>query len=230
MRREAPPASTTPTGPAAADRAAETCVVASPPDRPGKGGNPMLSSLALIAVLAAAAAPAATPAPAAHPNPHVTLDTSKGKIVLVLYQDKAPKTVANFLHYVRAHHYDGTIFHRVISGFMIQGGGFDVQGNEKPTAAPIQNESKNGVSNEVGTISMARTSEPNSATAQFFINVVDNPRLDGNANSWGYTAFGKVIEGMDVVNAIAAVPVGRGAASDTQPVEPVVIRKATVQP
>jgi cyclophilin family peptidyl-prolyl cis-trans isomerase len=138
----------------------------------------------------------------------VTLDTSKGKIVLELYADKAPKTVANFLHYVRQHHYDGTIFHRVIAGFMVQGGGFDAKGVEKPTGAPIQNESRNGVSNERGTIAMARTSEPNSATAQFFINVVDNKRLDGNPANWGYTAFGKVIEGMDVVDAIAAVPGG----------------------
>ncbi len=190
----------------------------------------MLSSLALVALLLAVAAPAAGPATAAPPNPHVTLDTSKGKIVLVLYADKAPKTVANFLHYVRQHHYDGVIFHRVIAGFMVQGGGFDVQGVERPTGAPIQNESKNGVSNERGTIAMARTSEPNSATAQFFINVVDNSRLDGNAGSWGYTAFGKVTEGMDVVDAIAAVKVGRGAASDTQPIEPVLIRKATVNP
>jgi cyclophilin family peptidyl-prolyl cis-trans isomerase len=190
----------------------------------------MLSSLALVAVLLAMAAPAAGPAAAAHPNPRVTLDTSKGKIVLELYADKAPKTVANFLHYVRQHHYDGTIFHRVIAGFMVQGGGFDTKGVEKPTGAPIQNESRNGVSNERGTIAMARTSEPNSATAQFFINVVDNKRLDGNPANWGYTAFGKVVEGMDVVDAIAAVPVGRGSASDTQPTEPVLLRKATVNP
>lgn len=188
----------------------------------------MLSSLALVAVLAAIAAPAAGPGAAAHPNPRVTLDTSKGKIVLELYADKAPKSVANFLHYVRQHHYDGTIFHRVIAGFMIQGGGFDTQGVEKPTGAPIANESKNGVSNERGTIAMARTSDPNSATAQFFINVVDNPRLDGTPGTWGYAAFGKVVQGMDVVDAIAAVSVGRGASSDTQPVETILLKKATV--
>jgi cyclophilin family peptidyl-prolyl cis-trans isomerase len=190
----------------------------------------MLSSLALVALLLTVAAPGAGAAAPAQPNPHVTLDTTKGKIVLVLYADKAPKTVANFLHYVRQHHYDGIIFHRVIAGFMVQGGGFDPQGVERPTGAPIQNESKNGVSNERGTIAMARTSEPNSATAQFFINVVDNSRLDGSAGSWGYTAFGKVTEGMDVVDAIAAVKVSRGPASDTQPIEPVLIRKATVNP
>jgi peptidyl-prolyl cis-trans isomerase A (cyclophilin A) len=192
----------------------------------------MVSSLALVVALLAAAAPAASsaaPAPA-KPNPHVTFETSKGKIVLELFADKAPKSVANFLHYVRAHQYDGTVFHRVIAGFMIQGGGFDGQGVEKPTGEPIQNESKNGVSNARGTIAMARTNDPNSATAQFFINVVDNVNLDGNSGKWGYAAFGKVTEGMDVVDAIAAVKVGRGAASDTQPIEPVVLKKAVAAP
>ncbi len=193
----------------------------------------MHASLALIAALLAAATSAPPPAAAVKPNPRVTLDTTKGTIVIELFPGQAPKTVANFLHYVRNHHYDGTIFHRVISGFMIQGGGYDVKGTEHPTEPPIQNESKNGLSNTRGTIAMARTGDPHSATAQFFINLVDNSRLDAHGANWGYTVFGKVVEGMDVVDAIAAVPVGQGPVSGgqpTQPTEPVLIRKATVHP
>ena len=184
-------------------------------------------SLALIAALLAAVAPAAKP------HPHVTLDTSKGKIVVELYPDKAPKSVDNFLQYVKSGYYNGTIFHRVIAGFMIQGGGGDVSGKEKPTRAPVQNESDNGLSNARGTIAMARTSDPHSATAQFYINVVDNKSLDykgGGARGWGYTVFGKVIQGMDVADAIAAVKTGPGPAGDNQPIEAVVINKATVNP
>ena len=188
----------------------------------------MHTSLALVVALLAAIAPAPPPVTNGKANPRVALDTTKGKIVIELFADKTPKTVDNFLHYVKAGHYDGTVFHRVIAGFMIQGGGFDTSGMERKTRPPIVNESKTGVSNARGTIAMARTSDPNSATSQFFINVVDNSRLD-NAGG-GYTAFGKVVEGMDVADAIAAVPVARGSASDTQPVEPVVIRKATVTP
>jgi cyclophilin family peptidyl-prolyl cis-trans isomerase len=187
----------------------------------------MHASLALIAALLAAIAPATpAPAPAAKPNPRVTLETSKGKIVIELFPTKAPKTVENFLHYVKTGHYDGTVFHRIIAGFMVQGGGFDTKGVEKPTGAPIHNESNNGVSNVRGTIAMARTGDPHSATAQFFINVVDNSRLDYSATPqrWGYTAFGNVVEGMDVVDAIAAVQTGPG----DQPVQPVILQKATL--
>ncbi len=188
----------------------------------------MNASLALIALLAAIA-PAATapaPAPAAKPDPKVTLVTSKGTIVLELYPAKAPKTVENFLHYVKTGHYDGTVFHRVISGFMVQGGGFDTKGVEKPTGAPIHNESGNGLSNVRGTIAMARTGDPHSATAQFFISVVDNSRLDYSATPqrWGYTVFGKVLSGMEVVDAISQVQTGPG----DQPVQPVVLQKATL--
>jgi cyclophilin family peptidyl-prolyl cis-trans isomerase len=186
----------------------------------------MHTSLALLVAVLAAVAPAAGngAAGAGKPHPKVTLDTTKGKIVIELYPDKAPKTVENFEQYVKAGHYDNTVFHRVIAGFMIQGGGMTADGAEKPTRAPIQNESKNGVTNARGTIAMARTGDPHSATSQFFINVVDNTRLDGSSGAWGYTAFGKVIEGMEVADAIAAVKTG----PNDKPVENVVIRKATL--
>jgi len=181
----------------------------------------MHPSLALVLALLAAVAPVKA-------NPRVTLDTTKGKIVIELYPDKAPKTVDNFLKYVKAGHYDGTVFHRVIAGFMIQGGGVDANGSEKTTRPPIENESNNGLSNARGTIAMARTGDPNSATAQFFISVVDNSRLDYSSapQRWGYTVFGKVVEGMDVVDAIAAVRTG----ANDKPVEPVVVKKATAAP
>jgi cyclophilin family peptidyl-prolyl cis-trans isomerase len=141
-------------------------------------------------------------------NPRVKFTTSMGDIVVEVYPDKAPKTVDNFLTYVKAKHYDGTIFHRVINGFMIQGGNFDSQFRPRPTRPPIKHEGVN-VKNTMGTIAMARTSDPNSATDQFFINVQDNVGLDGNPNDpVGYVAFGKVVSGMDVVNKIKAVPTG----------------------
>ena len=160
---------------------------------------------------------AAAASPAAAANPQVDVKTNAGTIRLELYPSKAPKTVANFLQYVREGHYDGTIFHRVIDGFMIQGGGFDRSYTQKPTRAPILNEAqagfKAGLKNEAGTIAMARTANPNSATAQFFINLADNaflnwgdPRGDGN----GYAVFGKVVSGFDVVTKIAKTPTGRG--------------------
>ena len=184
----------------------------------------MFSSLPMLLLsLAMAGAPAAAP-PAAHP--HVTLDTSMGKIVLELYPDKAPKTVANFLAYVKAHHYDGTLFHRVIPGFMIQGGGFASDMTEKPTKPPVKNESSNGLSNDRGTIAMARTQAVDSATAQFFINVKDNKMLDYPANG-GYTVFGKVIEGMDVADKIVAVPTTTKGPYADVPKEPIKIVKAT---
>ena len=187
--------------------------------------NLSLTGLALLF----AAVPVALAATGATASPHVTLETSKGKIVLELYPDKAPKSVANFLEYVKAGAYDGTVFHRIIAGFMIQGGGMDASGKMRPTRAPINNEADNGLKNLRGTLAMARTNDPHSATNQFFINTVDNTFLnfkDKSVPGWGYTVLGKVIEGMDVVDAIAAVPVKNPA--EGNPVEPVLIKKATV--
>ncbi len=157
----------------------------------------------------------------------VRLATSAGDIVVELDAEKAPKTVANFLQYVRAGHYDGTIFHRVIDGFMIQGGGFKADMNERPTRAAIPLEAGNGLSNTRGAIAMARTADPNSATAQFFINVADNLRLDTYGG--GYAVFGKVIEGMEVVDQIRVVPTKTQGPHANVPVMPVTIRKATVE-
>ncbi len=182
-----------------------------------------LTLLAILATLAPAAAEAA--------DPRVAIETSKGKIVLELYPDQTPKTVENFLAYVRSGFYDGTIFHRVRSGFMVQGGGFTGDGTKKETREPVQNEADKGLSNARGTVALARTGDPHSATAQFFINLVDNPYLDHTAKTqrgWGYTAFGKVIEGMDVVDAIAGVAVERSSISEAQPKEPVTIDKVSV--
>jgi peptidyl-prolyl cis-trans isomerase A (cyclophilin A) len=169
------------------------------------------------------AEPAAAP-PAAAPQ-RVALETSQGRIVVELSADKAPKTVANFVQYVNDGFYDGTIFHRVISGFMIQGGGFTAAMVQKPTRPPVPSESNNGLKNVRGSVAMARTSDPNSATAQFFINVVDNAFLDypGRDGS-GYTVFGKVVEGMDVVDKIRAVPTGGGDV----PREAILIKSARI--
>ena len=156
--------------------------------------------------------------------PYVELETTMGNIVIELNQEKAPNTVANFLEYVKSGHYDGTIFHRVIDGFMIQGGGMDANMTEKSTNAPIQNEADNGLKNEVGTIAMARTSDPHSATAQFFINVKDNSFLNfsgKNPQGWGYAVFGKVTEGMDIVNKIKGVPTGKYGFHADVPTTPV---------
>src|ERR1700730_12564586 len=185
-------------------------------------------SLAVLVMLVAAAGAGAAPAPAAHPR--VTLDTSMGKIVIELYPDKAPKTVANFLGYVKSGHYDNTMFHRVIKDFMIQGGGLDANDKEKATGAPVHNEADNGLTNERGTLAMARTGDPHSATAQFFINLKDNGFLNYQSKSpsgWGYTVFGKVVEGMDVVDKIANVAVNRGPYSEAVPATTILIRKAT---
>ncbi|HEX8988073.1 MAG TPA: peptidylprolyl isomerase [Rhodocyclaceae bacterium] len=147
--------------------------------------------------------------PALAANPTVEMKTSMGPIVIELYPDKAPKTVANFLQYVKDGFYNGTVFHRVIDGFMIQGGGFTTAMKEKDTRPPIENEAKNGLKNETGTIAMARTSNPNSATAQFFINLVDNRGLDyPRPDGYGYAVFGKVVQGLDVVQKIGRVPTG----------------------
>ena len=181
-------------------------------------------------------AAAVVPAGALAADPQVDLRTSLGTIRLELYPAKAPKTVENFLQYVKDGHYNGTIFHRVIDGFMIQGGGFDKNFQQKKTRSPIKNEAqaavKGGLKNDTGTIAMARTSDPDSATAQFFINVNDNsflnwgdPRSDGN----GYTVFGKVVSGMDVVNKIAKLPTGAGGPMPRDvPKQAVVIESASV--
>lgn len=161
----------------------------------------------------------------------VMLDTSLGKIVIALDAAKAPKSVANFLEYVKAGHYDGTVFHRVIPNFMIQGGGFDEQMTQKPTRAPIPLESRNGLPNVRGSVAMARTAVPDSATAQFFINIKDNAFLDAAnaADGQGYAVFGKVVSGMDVVDKIWAVPTANKGPYQNVPVTPVVIRKASVE-
>jgi len=185
------------------------------------------------AATAAAPAPATTEAAAA--NPRVALHTTMGDIVIELYPDKAPKSVENFLQYVKDKHYDGTIFHRVIDGFMVQGGGFNEKLQQKPVRAAVPNEADNGLSNTRGTVAMARTNEPNSATAQFFVNVVDNSRLDHvskeNGFTWGYTVFAKVVAGMDVVDRIKAVETGEaGPFQKDVPKTPVVINTAELLP
>ncbi len=172
----------------------------------------------------------AAPAPG-QTHPRVKLHTNLGDIVIELYPEKAPKTVENFLRYVREGFYDGTLFHRVIPGFMIQGGGLTPDMRPKPTHPPIPNEADNGLKNERGTVAMARTSDPHSATSQFFINLKDNPFLDFTSpdpQGYGYCVFGKVVEGMDVVDAIARVPTTSRAGHKDVPVEPVVIEKAEV--
>lgn len=172
---------------------------------------------------------AAAPATALDPTPHVALKTSMGEIVLELDQEKAPKSVANFLQYVKSGYYKGTVFHRVIDGFMIQGGGFDKNMKQKATKAPIRNEAQNGLQNVTYSIAMARTGDPHSATAQFFINVNDNGALDyPGRDGFGYTVFGKVIKGMDVVDKIKAVPVADKGPHQNVPVTPVVIESATL--
>jgi peptidyl-prolyl cis-trans isomerase A (cyclophilin A)/peptidyl-prolyl cis-trans isomerase B (cyclophilin B) len=183
---------------------------------------------AAILTLCAAAAIAA--------NPQVELDTTAGKIRIELYPEAAPKTVENFLAYVRAKHYDGTQFHRVIPGFMIQGGGYTSDFREKPTNPPVRNEaeqsSKAGLLNTPGTVAMARTSDPHSASTQFFINVADNKSLnfrEATPQGYGYTVFGKVVSGMDVVQKIAKAPTGAGGPFPKDvPSERVLIKQATV--
>ncbi len=171
---------------------------------------------------------AVTPAAAGDAS-KVALETDKGKIVLELYPDKAPKTVQNFLDYVDAGHYNSTIFHRVIPNFMIQGGGMTASMKEKSTKPPVKNEADNGLKNQRGTIAMARTQVPDSATAQFFINMVDNDFLDFKAKTlqgWGYAVFGKVVEGLEVVDAIAKVKTANRSGHQDVPVDTVMIIKA----
>jgi peptidyl-prolyl cis-trans isomerase B (cyclophilin B) len=186
----------------------------------------ILRRLFLISLLACLAAFAAQPAAA---GPKVRLTTNMGAIELELDEARAPGTVKNFLSYVAAGHYNGTIFHRVIRGFMIQGGGFTQEMQRKSTQAPISNEADNGLSNRTGTIAMARTSDPHSASAQFFINTVDNAFLDHRDKStqgWGYCVFGKVTKGMDVVRKIEAAPTHRFGQYQDVPAKDVVITRA----
>ncbi|POR53739.1 peptidyl-prolyl cis-trans isomerase B (cyclophilin B) [Paraburkholderia eburnea] len=161
----------------------------------------------------------------------VELHTNHGVIKLELNAEKAPKTVANFLEYVKSGHYDGTVFHRVIDGFMIQGGGFEAGMKQKPTQAQIENEANNGLKNERGTIAMARTNDPHSASAQFFINVADNDFLNHSSptpQGWGYAVFGKVVDGLDVVEKIKSVKTGSKGFHQDVPVDDVVIEKAVI--
>mgnify|MGYP003514322422 CR=1 FL=1 len=161
----------------------------------------------------------------------VALNTNQGRIVLELDAAKAPKTVANFVEYVKSGHYNGTIFHRMIDGFMIQGGGFDEKMKQKSTGTPIQNEADNGLKNDIGTIAMARTGDPHSATAQFFINVGNNGFLNHsgkNPQGWGYAVFGKTVGGLDVVDKIKGVATGNAGGHQGVPRTPVVIETAEV--
>ena len=162
--------------------------------------------------------------------PNVVIETDQGNIEIELDEAKAPKSVANFLQYVDSKHYDGTIFHRVIKGFMAQGGGYDEKYEKRKTTEPVQNEADNGLKNSRGTVAMARTSDPHSATAQFFVNVVDNEFLDHKEKSgsgWGYTVFGKVVNGMDVVDKIVAVETGAaGPFQKDAPKTPILIKSA----
>lgn len=162
----------------------------------------------------------------------VTLHTTYGDIVIELNEEKAPLTVANFLEYARSGFYNDTIFHRVIDGFMIQGGGFNVKMEQKDASATIQNEADNGLTNDAGTLAMARTSDPNSASAQFFINVADNAFLNHRAKTndgWGYAVFGKVSTGMEVIDKIRAVKTGSKQGHQDVPLEPVLIERVTVE-
>ena len=176
---------------------------------------------------------AATKAPAAPAtNPQVVIETSMGTMVVELFADKAPKTVENFLGYVASGFYEGTIFHRIIPKFMIQGGGFTSDLVKKANRAPVQNEADNGLTNQRGTLAMARTGQPHSATSQFFINTVDNDSLNHsgkNARGWGYAVFGKVVEGMDVIDALSAVKTGTRKRMQDVPFEAVTIKKIAVQ-
>jgi len=174
----------------------------------------MILATALFAALAA--------------GPTVSLETSMGTVKLELDQDKAPLSVANFVDYVRAGHYDGTIFHRVIPGFMVQGGGMTPSMKEKATRPPVKNEAKNGLRNVRGSVSMARTSAPDSATSQFFINVKDNAMLDYGVGGAGYAVFGRVVEGMEVVDRIVAASTTTKGPHQNVPIEPILIKKASV--
>jgi cyclophilin family peptidyl-prolyl cis-trans isomerase len=184
---------------------------------------------ALLGFLLQAPAPAAPLQPAPG-NPVVVIETSAGSITVELYKDRAPVSVENFLQYMRDHHYDGTIFHRVVPGYVIQGGGYTPQFVERSTRPPIQNEATNGLTNRRGTVAMARLQSARSATAQFFINLANNPALDHRGYSpgdFGYAVFGRVLEGMDVVDKIGQGKTGSRDGMDEVPLEPVVIQSVT---
>jgi peptidyl-prolyl cis-trans isomerase B (cyclophilin B) len=193
-----------------------------------------MSPVALLFAAAVVAGDPATGSAAEAPKlPRVALETLKGTIVLELDAARAPKSVENFLAYVDAGHYDGTVFHRVIDGFMVQGGGFTAEMTQKPTRPPVENEADNGLKNKRGTVAMARTMDPHSASAQFFVNTVDNDFLDHrskDARGWGYAVFGRVVEGMEVVDAITKVATANRGPFENVPVEPVMIQKATRLP
>jgi len=163
--------------------------------------------------------------------PQVALDTTMGRIVIELNIEKAPNSSKNFMDYVKSGHYNGVIFHRVIDNFMVQGGGFDKDFNEKPTNAPIENEADNGLTNDVGTLAMARTNDPHSASAQFFINVKDNAFLNHSSKTsqgWGYAVFGKVVDGMDVVNQMKGVRTANFGMHGDVPTSPIIIETASM--
>ncbi|MDP2242024.1 MAG: peptidylprolyl isomerase [Burkholderiales bacterium] len=181
------------------------------------------STLTVFTLLVAFSASAA--------NPQVELATNMGRITLELFPDKAPQTVDNFLQYVKEGFYDGTVFHRIIPNFMLQGGGFTPDFNQKKTRGPVKNEAANGLKNTIGTVAMARTSDPHSATAQFFINIADNDFLNFTAptqQGHGYAVFGKVVKGMDVVEKIAKVATGPKAPHSDVPLKPVIIERAKI--
>jgi cyclophilin family peptidyl-prolyl cis-trans isomerase len=174
----------------------------------------------------------ATQPPAGAANPQVVVDTSLGSFTIELFQEKAPVSVENFLQYVREGFYAGTIFHRVVAGYVVQGGGYTPDLSEKPTRPPIQNEATNGLSNQRGTVAMARTRTVRSGTSQFFVNVVDNRRLDHTGyapDEFGYAVFGRVVEGMDVVDRISKVPTTIKDGMESVPIDPVIIKGITVK-
>jgi Peptidyl-prolyl cis-trans isomerase (rotamase) - cyclophilin family len=185
---------------------------------------------AIIIMLTFAFAAVTDASDAGKGNPVIVITTTKGVIEVELFKDKAPLSVENFIQYLKSKHYDGTVFHRVIPGFMIQGGGFDANLKQKATREPVKNEAANGLKNERGTLAMARTSVVDSATSQFFINLKNNSFLDHGTRDFGYAVFGKVNKGMDVVDAIAAVRTGaKGAFNQDCPIENVVIESMKVK-
>jgi len=187
----------------------------------------MIAALVPLALALAQEPPVPTPTPKPAPTgPVVVLETTLGTIRIALYRDQAPLSVDNFIKYVRARHYDGTIFHRVIPGFMAQGGGFTPDMKEKPTRPPVRNEARNGLRNSRGTVAMARTSDANSATSQFFVNVRDNHRLDFGIGGAGYAVFGEVVEGMEVVDKMVAVTTTTRGGMQDVPITPIFIKTA----
>lgn len=191
----------------------------------------MLAMTLLILSSPLLAQDAAAPTAAAPSATRVRFDTSMGSFTIRLETERAPLTVENFLNYVRAGHYDGTVFHRVIRNFVAQGGGYSTSFEVKPTQGNVVNEAGNGLKNRRGTVGMARSDAAHSATSQFFVNLADNPDLDPLATRWGYAVFGEVVEGMDVIDRIAHVPTGEsGPFKQDAPLKPIVIEKATIIP